>query len=167
MWFFCTQIVDLYSRKDGDFEPIGNQVYDSANEIIEFTRYVLNNHIEFIDSRYHTLMKELIRTHEALLHRQGLTEMSFVFRESIREFFGKIDSSYKSACYIATYVYGNYSAPEVFYLRKYRDETLLSMPLGKFGVKLYYSLSQSLLSTFGKSSLFNSFCKYVLDLGNR
>ncbi|NLW11320.1 MAG: hypothetical protein GX028_04810 [Clostridiaceae bacterium] len=162
--FFCTQIVDLYSRKAGDFGPLGNQVYNSANEIIEFTSSVLNNHIAFIDSRYHAIMKELIRTHEAQLHRQGLTDMSFVFRESIREFFGKIDSSYKSACYLATYVYESYSAPEVIYLRKFRDEFLLRTLLGKVAVKLYYTLSQKLLSVFGKSFLFNSFCKHVLDL---
>lgn len=42
-------------------------------------------------------------------------------------------------CFIATAVYGDPHAPQVETLRKIKDEVLMQNPLGKAGVRLYYS----------------------------
>lgn len=50
----------------------------------------------------------------------------------------------KTGCFIATTCYGDYDAPEVLILRKYRDECLLTNWLGILFVKSYYAISPSI-----------------------
>jgi hypothetical protein len=57
----------------------------------------------------------------------------------------------ESSCFIATACYGDYDAPEVFVLRKFRDEKLLKTYLGKVFVKLYYTFSPFFASLISKS----------------
>ena len=47
----------------------------------------------------------------------------------------------KSGCFIATACYGDYDAPEVLALRRYRDDTLVRTFLGRLFVKTYYAFS--------------------------
>ncbi len=69
----------------------------------------------------------------------------------------------RSGCYVATCVYGSYDCPEVWTLRRFRDNTLASTPLGNAFIDLYYALSPSLVKIFGKSRLFRTLCKVPLD----
>jgi hypothetical protein len=48
------------------------------------------------------------------------------------------------ACFIATAAFGNYGAPEVILLRKFRDRFLLTNVPGRLFVDVYYRLSPSL-----------------------
>jgi uncharacterized small protein (DUF1192 family) len=54
-------------------------------------------------------------------------------------------------CFVATACYGNYNAPEVLVLRKYRDENLLTNLFGKLFVKFYYFVSPPLARQIEKS----------------
>ena len=69
----------------------------------------------------------------------------------------------KKGCYIATAVYGSYNCPEVWVLRRYRDNDLDSNPFGKLFIKFYYALSPTVVKLFGKSKWFNSFWRKRLD----
>lgn len=44
-------------------------------------------------------------------------------------------------CFIATAVYGDYYAPEVIALRRFRDESLQTTSLGRIFVEIYYQVS--------------------------
>lgn len=46
-----------------------------------------------------------------------------------------------AGCFIATAVYPDPDAPQLSYLRRYRDESLKSTAVGRFGVDLYYRFS--------------------------
>lgn len=67
------------------------------------------------------------------------------------------------ACYVATAVYGSYDCPEVWALRRYRDEYLDTRPLGRLFIKCYYAISPTVIKLFGKTKFFNSFWQSVLD----
>lgn len=69
----------------------------------------------------------------------------------------------KKGCYIATCVYGSYDCPEVWVLRRYRDNVLSSTWLGRIFIKAYYALSPSFVKLFGRRNWFISICKSVLD----
>ena len=66
-------------------------------------------------------------------------------------------------CYIATCVYGSYDCPEVWTLRRFRDNTLASSPLGRAFIKTYYAISPKLVKCFGDTSWFQKFWRKRLD----
>jgi hypothetical protein len=81
----------------------------------------------------------------------------------------KIANSYtskpKSGCFVATACYGNYEAPEVLVLRRFRDNVLLNSGFGKFLVRCYYYLSPSFASLIEKSEILKSLIrKYFLNI---
>lgn len=54
---------------------------------------------------------------------------------------GRYTAEKKVGCFIATAVYGDYNAPEVIALRRWRDDKLLTAPLGRVAVWGDYRLS--------------------------
>ena len=66
-------------------------------------------------------------------------------------------------CYVATCVYGSYDCPEVWVLRRYRDNTLDNKFLGKTFIRVYYAVSPTLVKLFGKQKWFVFGCKSILD----
>ena len=69
----------------------------------------------------------------------------------------------RGACYVATCVYGSYEAPQVWVLRRYRDQILSASLLGRAFVRLYYFLSPKIVDTIGKYGWFKSNAKKILD----
>jgi hypothetical protein len=69
-----------------------------------------------------------------------------------------------SGCFIATAVYGSPIAPEVLFLRRFRDEILLPSKLGSLLVDGYYYLSPPLAALISKTKLLRSATKYLLLL---
>lgn len=66
-------------------------------------------------------------------------------------------------CYIATAVYGSYDCPQVWVLRRYRDDALASTALGRAFIKVYYAISPHLVKWFGKKKWFNTISRRMLD----
>ena len=66
-------------------------------------------------------------------------------------------------CYVATCVYGSYDCPEVWTLRRYRDNTLGSTWYGRAFIKLYYAISPTLVKWFGQTDWFKKMWKGKLD----
>ena len=66
-------------------------------------------------------------------------------------------------CCVATAVYGSYDCPEVWTLRCYRDYTLAETWYGRAFIKLYYTVSPTLVKWFGHTSWFKRLWKGKLD----
>jgi hypothetical protein len=56
-------------------------------------------------------------------------------------------------CFVATAAFGNCDAPEVIFLRAYRDESLSRNALGRAFIQTYYVISPSLAAVIAKSEL--------------
>lgn len=69
----------------------------------------------------------------------------------------------QKGCYIATCVYGSYDCPQVWTLRRFRDNTLDSTWYGKLFIKCYYGVSPTLVKWFGNQNWFRTFWKKKLD----
>lgn len=72
-------------------------------------------------------------------------------------------NSAQGGCYIATAVYGSYDCPQVWTLRRYRDNTLAETWYGRLFIKLYYKTSPSLVKWFGKKEWFTKTFRRKLD----
>lgn len=66
-------------------------------------------------------------------------------------------------CYVATSVYGSYDCPEVWTLRRYRDNTLAETWYGRAFIRMYYAISPTLVKWFGNTSWFKNLWKPTLD----
>jgi DNA-directed RNA polymerase subunit RPC12/RpoP len=59
----------------------------------------------------------------------------------------------KKGCFVATACYGDYNAPEVKALRRFRDERLAATCRGRTFIRLYYAVSPSLANCIAGSPL--------------
>lgn len=66
-------------------------------------------------------------------------------------------------CYVATAVYGSYDCPEVWTLRRFRDDILRPTTAGRAFIKLYYRVSPTLVKWVGNTRWFNALCRLPLD----
>lgn len=73
------------------------------------------------------------------------------------------DGEYRAGCYIATCVYGSYDCPEVWVLRRYRDNTLARTWFGRLFIRFYYAVSPKLVRLFGSKNWFRKLWKPQLD----
>ena len=66
-------------------------------------------------------------------------------------------------CYVATAVYGSYNCPQVWTLRRFRDNNLAKTYVGRLFVRFYYAVSPTIVKWFGNTKLFSTFWKRILD----
>lgn len=66
-------------------------------------------------------------------------------------------------CYVATAVYGSYDCPEVWTLRRFRDDTLARTWYGRAFVRTYYAISPTLVKWFGDTRWFRKMWRGTLD----
>lgn len=148
------------------FQPLEQklvQLLDGANDIdkeslkkclllLRKLRYDVANW-EF--APYYGGKEKLIKAELIQEYAQGIKELDpdFVIPEPPK----------KSGCYVATCVYGSYDCPQVWTLRRYRDETLGSTWYGRLFIRFYYAVSPTLVKWFGKTKWFKKLWKSKLD----
>ena len=69
----------------------------------------------------------------------------------------------KSGCYVATSVYGSYDCPQVWTLRRFRDNVLAETWYGRLFVRAYYAVSPAAVELFGDCEWFRAFFRDKLD----
>ena len=69
----------------------------------------------------------------------------------------------RGGCYVATAVYGSYDCPEVWTLRRFRDDTLDRTWYGRAFIRTYYAISPTLVRWFGACGWFQRLFRAPLD----
>ena len=69
----------------------------------------------------------------------------------------------KKGCYVASCVYGSYDCPQVWTLRRYRDEYLEKSIAGRAFIRMYYTISPIIVAVFGKNEIVRDTWKKLLD----
>ena len=72
-------------------------------------------------------------------------------------------SSGSGGCFIATAAYSTTTHPDLETFRNFRDEKLLTNPVGKQLVSLYYQISPSIAQYVEKQPAIKSFVRYQLE----
>ncbi len=72
-------------------------------------------------------------------------------------------TSSSGGCYVATAVYGSYDCPEVWTLRRYRDNYLAKTWYGRAFIYTYYAVSPTIVKYVGHTKWFNLMWKSKLD----
>ncbi len=68
-----------------------------------------------------------------------------------------------NGCYVATAVYGSYDCPQVWTLRRYRDNILAQNWFGRAFIRTYYAISPTLVKWFGETNWFKNMWRGKLD----
>lgn len=71
--------------------------------------------------------------------------------------------SSSKGCYIATAVYGSYDCPQVWTLRRYRDNHLALTWYGRAFIYTYYAISPTIVKWFGHTEWFKNMWRRKLD----
>lgn len=82
---------------------------------------------------------------------------------SVENFILELKRQNTKGCYIATCVYGSYDCPQVWTLRRFRDNILNTTWYGRIFIKCYYAISPTLVKWFGEQNWFRIFWKNRLD----
>ena len=82
---------------------------------------------------------------------------------SIRNKNNSQKSNSSKGCYVATCVYGSYDCQPVWVLRRYRDYTLAQNSFGRLFIKIYYTISPTIVKLFGNQLWFHKLFKKPLD----
>ena len=104
---------------------------------------------------------ELMKSVEAI----RAYEPDYRHPEVRREMFSTMDTNTTKSggCYVATAVYGSYDCPEVWTLRRYRDNTLAATWYGRTFIRTYYAISPTLVKWFGSAEWFKKMWQGKLD----
>lgn len=74
-----------------------------------------------------------------------------------------VDLPTNIGCYIATCVYASYDCPQVWTLRRYRDNILAKTWYGRAFIHTYYAISPTLVKWFGHTEWFKKMWRGKLD----
>ena len=86
-----------------------------------------------------------------------------IYSEKIKRYQPDFEAPKSGGCYVATSVYGSYDCPEVWTLRRFRDNTLDHNIFGKLFIKSYYATSPTLVKYFGDKKFFKMIFKPILN----
>ncbi len=148
-----TMVPDNYVSND---EEITHLVGEVAKQWVYYTNAV--------NSRFNVygmkINDETIAKYRGILNdiKKGLPEEK---QDVIGE--ENISNPSSGPCYVATAVYGSYNCPQVWTLRRFRDNTLDTTWYGRAFIKIYYAISPSLVRWFGNTSWFKDFWRKPLD----
>ena len=94
-----------------------------------------------------------------------LNQIASVHNEPyIQELIAKMNALQTAGgCYVATAVYGSYDCPQVWTLRRYRDNTLAATWYGRMFIHTYYAISPTIVKWFGDTQWFKNIWKTKLD----
>jgi len=146
----------------------GDIVYKSSNNATSFAAPVTPDDIarELLNAGYHERKLEAIKI---LRERTGLgladakNVIDRVFASAGYGTYNPAPAQKSGGCYVATCVYGSYDCPQVWTLRRYRDNTLASTWYGRAFIHTYYAISPTIVKWFGNTQWFKKLWKNKLD----
>ena len=158
---------------DMDHEPEQKQVIiDAMKDILALTDVKANNIIvgrantDFgdvaktgIKNRIVKLYPQMNETLDNIIAKYKERGLDYTYLTDIKS---KIRES-PQGCYVATAVYGAYDCPQVWTLRRFRDDRLAETWYGRAFIHTYYAVSPTLVKWFGKADWFKNLWKPTLD----
>ena len=140
-----------------DFEniyPVYIEQLEKENEILAdgWNFYAKNSKLANVDSRNIVVKmidmnNEIIKKHDSTYSSPGL----------------HAPKASSGGCYVATAVYGSYDCPQVWTLRRYRDDVLAETWYGRAFIRAYYAISPTMVKWFGDADWFRGITKPTLD----
>nr|WP_296156565.1 tetratricopeptide repeat protein [uncultured Blautia sp.] len=144
--FRCSLVIaDYYKTKNSGMQRAIPQYYEDLSEAV--TKYG-RRAVQYADEPEKT---------------QYSSEVNHIVDDIQSYADNQQNNSSKGGCYVATAVYGSYDCPEVWTLRRYRDDTLAGTWYGRLFIKTYYAVSPTIVKLFGNTEWFKKMWRGKLD----
>ncbi|MBQ2793325.1 MAG: leucine-rich repeat domain-containing protein [Clostridia bacterium] len=169
---FPSTLKNFYVSLASTYFKVSQLVFKSSSINIQANYFLQNQEIKHIEANnnvlkaienaypYHTATtKNAIRN---AYIRNGASAPSSSSSSSSSSNHSQTATS-SGGCYVATCVYGSYDCPQVWTLRRYRDDTLASTWYGRLFIRTYYAVSPTLVKWFGNTNWFKKLWKDKLD----
>lgn len=117
----------------------------------------------YAPNKYHSFYGENLWYNHSITSVK-ITNVLITYMDGTEELIegSKVNLEY-GGCYVATAVYGSYDCPQVWTLRRYRDDTLASTWYGRAFIRTYYAVSPTIVKWFGNTNWFKKMWKGKLD----
>ena len=138
-----------------------NRIAKENNKIVSYKRFTVSYQKEKLIEDYDQALKMINKSSKA--RKLWIKKKSKVYDEKIDNILKSLEENNKGGCYVATCVYGSYNCPEVWTLRRYRDNTLAKTWHGRLFIKVYYAISPKIVKQFGNTTWFKKMWKAKLD----
>ncbi len=128
-------------------------------------RRVLPSSIDLEDDVSRLLQKCKTDPERSKKYAQRILEIDPNNAEAIRILASHLQRNNTSSggCYVATAVYGTYDCPQVWTLRRFRDNQLALTLYGRIFIHIYYAISPTFVKWFGSTNWFKNIIKPCLD----
>lgn len=145
--------------------------YISSDEAIKLSLKFLNVGVEeIVDDQYIEKVNSFIycalissKDPENIRIAKNLKSNSTLIPSIISKYETQNSNKKSGGCYVATCVYGSYDCPEVWTLRRFRDDILSENIFGRLFIKCYYAVSPTAVKLFGDYKWFHKLLKTPLD----
>lgn len=147
---YAASLKNIIAKYDANERHRIKKVYLMVIEIYEFIR----DHMNVNAQSKNICNKQIVEMH---------TQIKEFEPDHIVPEFEEVQQKSSSGCYVATAVYGSYDCPQVWTLRRYRDDVLAESWYGRAFIHTYYAISPTLVKWFGETEWFKNMWKGKLD----
>ena len=140
--------------------------YESINDI---DRQIACHELLYFRYKYYVYKYDLLRLYSTAGYQFNAEALKELIDEQEKETYvnnqkesSELSDSQKG-CYVATCVYGSYDCPQVWTLRRFRDNILAHSFFGRAFIKTYYAISPTAVKWFGEYNWFRNILKKPLD----
>lgn len=140
-----------------------NQLSVDAIDVFKQAINTFESEIFFSNYKDDKIPPQLVIHHSRICNAANFIRQSEPTYKTRREAFLEKAGDKKGGCYVATCVYGSYDCPQVWTLRRFRDDTLGSTWYGRAFIRTYYAISPTLVKWFGETKWFKNMWRGTLD----
>lgn len=157
-------INDYYEVTDEDKEAVLTKISDAIIKMFHVT-YVYNTQAGEGIGGDQWQKNILTNTKNAFVTelRQIAEKHSDAYIQNLINKMSAVQAASSGCCYVATAVYGTYDCPQVWTLRRFRDDKLAETWYGRAFIRTYYAISPTLVKWFGHTEWFKKMWKGKLD----
>lgn len=157
------------NRKKGVFKALGiDETYRTCKVTVNITNKVTYTFKKFIFINGYTACIEYEDKNTPNSSYMRCVSFSNNVKHNLDKYIndlpdGNDKSEFEGGCYVATCIYGSYDCPQVWTLRRFRDNTLAETAFGRAFIRTYYAISPILVKWFGNTYWFKKMWKGTLD----
>jgi hypothetical protein len=166
-WLLIDNVIPTENDKKGVHPKL---LYDCLQTKVRLLRLILERKVFPEGKAYSIFQEQEVRNRAVKEFGEASDRLAVIYPDyepyetpSVTPVDHYSSNSSGGGCYVATAVYGSYDCPQVWTLRRFRDNTLANTWYGRAFIRTYYAISPTLVKWFGHTAWFKNMWRGKLD----